>query len=46
MDNINCSLINCNINNQRILNEWKKYSLSDNEISIINSNSNDMVLII
>ena len=46
MGNINYSFFDCNSNNQRIFNEWEKYSLSDNKISIIDSNSNDMVFIV
>lgn len=46
MDYINYSLINCNSNTQRIFNESKKYSLSDNKVSIIDSNSNNMVFIV
>ena len=46
MDNINYSFLDCNSNTNGIFNEWEKYSLSDNKISIINSNYNNMVLIV
>ena len=46
MGNFNCSFFDCDNHNQRIYNEWEKYSLSDNKISIIDSNSNNMVFIV
>ena len=46
MDNINYSFLDCNSNTKGIFNEWEKYSLSNNKISVIGGDYNYMVFIV